>query len=389
MKGRPPGATVEPRNDPPAFASPSVARSVVTGALAGTAVGAPVTATDVDGDTLDYTLTGTSASLFNIDSRSARITVASGAILDANTQSSYTLTVTATDPSGAADTTTLTITVTPAAAAVVGGGGGGGGVGGGGRRRRRWSAAAAAAVGGGGGGGQNSQVNRPPQFREQGAALRSIPENSPAGTPVGTPVTAVDPNGDAVVYRLTGADRELFAIDPGTGQITVGPGTNLDYEKGRNVYRVRVSATDPAGSGRISAINVIINVTDVNENQLTQDEPPDDELAQDRESAQPQPVLQDIELRDHLVANQEALLNVYRCMFDIDTHIVPGGCTDNQPGQTPAPPAPFQGTPTQDDSELRDRFIAGRENLLNAYRCMFDIDTHIVHGGCRVATGET
>ncbi|MYE73625.1 MAG: hypothetical protein F4240_10115, partial [Acidimicrobiia bacterium] len=30
----------------------------------------------------------------------------------------------------------------------------------------------------------------------------------------------------------------------------------------------------------------------------------------------------DVELRDQLIANQESLLNVYRCMFSIDTQIV-------------------------------------------------------------------
>ena len=39
----------------------------------------------------------------------------------------------------------------------------------------------------------------------------------------------------------------------------------------------------------------------------------------------------DVELRDQLIANQESLLNVYRCMFSIDTQIVPGGCADGRP----------------------------------------------------------
>ena len=30
--------------------------------------------------------------------------------------------------------------------------------------------------------------------------------------------------------------------------------------------------------------------------------------------------------RDELIADQENLLNTYRCMFDIDTELVPGGC---------------------------------------------------------------
>ncbi len=43
----------------------------------------------------------------------------------------------------------------------------------------------------------------------------------------------------------------------------------------------------------------------------------------------------DIAVRDELIQAQEDLLNVYRCMFDIDTELVPGGCVDG----APAPPA--------------------------------------------------
>ena len=55
-------------------------------------------------------------------------------------------------------------------------------------------------------------------------------------------------------------------------------------------------------------------------------------------------VLEDaIAQRDQLVATQEALLNAYRCLFSIDTHIVPGGCpATGTPGNTGTPPT---GTP--------------------------------------------
>ena len=43
----------------------------------------------------------------------------------------------------------------------------------------------------------------------------------------------------------------------------------------------------------------------------------------------------DVEVRDRLVADQEALLNTYRCMFGVDTEVVPGGCS----GGAPALPA--------------------------------------------------
>ena len=42
--------------------------------------------------------------------------------------------------------------------------------------------------------------------------------------------------------------------------------------------------------------------------------------------------------RDRLIAEQEALLNVYRCRFDIDTHLSPGGCVGGAPGFPPKNP---------------------------------------------------
>ncbi|MCY4036718.1 MAG: hypothetical protein OXF64_04615 [bacterium] len=90
----------------------------------------------------------------------------------------------------------------------------------------------------------------------------------------------------------------------------------------------------------------------------------------------------DIEKRDQLIADQANLLNAYRCMFDVDTEIVPGGCIDGSPAGPKIVPGPFAGPPTQQDLEIRDQLVADQENLLNIYRCMFDVDTEIVPGGC-------
>ena len=90
----------------------------------------------------------------------------------------------------------------------------------------------------------------------------------------------------------------------------------------------------------------------------------------------------DIETRDTLIANQEALLNVYRCMFDVDTEIVPGGCVDGIPTLPAEDPKPFAGTPTAGEQAGRDKLIGNQESLLNVYRCLFDIDTRIVPNGC-------
>ena len=89
----------------------------------------------------------------------------------------------------------------------------------------------------------------------------------------------------------------------------------------------------------------------------------------------------DIELRDNLIADQANLLNAYRCLFYVDTEIVPGGCNGRSPAGPRAVPDPFTGTPTQQGLTTRDQLVADQEALLNDYRCLFDVDTEIVPGG--------
>ena len=79
---------------------------------------------------------------------------------------------------------------------------------------------------------------------------------------------------------------------------------------------------------------------------------------------------EDIAVRDGLIAAQENLLNSYRCLFGVDVAIVPGGCPNPDvvsPGSAPE-------SPTQQDVDVRDRLIINQEALLNVYRCRFDVD---------------
>ena len=88
--------------------------------------------------------------------------------------------------------------------------------------------------------------------------------------------------------------------------------------------------------------------------------------------------VEEVKQRDQLIANQENLLNTYRCLFGVDTDVVPGGCANPDtvaPGVAPE-------NPTQHDIEVRDGLIQSQEALLNVYRCRFDVDTEIVPGGC-------
>ena len=104
-------------NEPPQFPGATASRSVKENSASGTNVGSAVTATDQDGDTLTYSLSGTDASKFNLSSTTGQITVASGTSLDYETKKSYSVTVSVTDKKkkdGTADTAiddTIAVTI--------------------------------------------------------------------------------------------------------------------------------------------------------------------------------------------------------------------------------------------------------------------------------------
>ena len=103
-------------NEAPAFAAATAARSLPENSAAGTNVGSAVTATDPDtGDTLTYSLSGTDAASFTIDSATGQISTATGASFDFETKTSYALIVSAADPDGLSDSVSVTVSVTDVA----------------------------------------------------------------------------------------------------------------------------------------------------------------------------------------------------------------------------------------------------------------------------------
>ena len=90
------GSATQP-NRAPAFSANSATRSVAENSAAGTNVGAAVTATDADDDSITYSLTGADASSFAINSETGQITVGVGTSLDYETKTSYSVTVSASD----------------------------------------------------------------------------------------------------------------------------------------------------------------------------------------------------------------------------------------------------------------------------------------------------
>ena len=103
--------TVADVNEPPEFDSATATREVPENTEAGENIGAPVTATDPDNDTLTYTLGGADASSFDIGRSTGQITVGAGTALDYAAGASYTVSVTAADPSGSSAAIGVTIAV--------------------------------------------------------------------------------------------------------------------------------------------------------------------------------------------------------------------------------------------------------------------------------------
>ena len=100
-------------NSAPMFDSASMMREVEENAGTGKPVGDPVMASDPDGDTLSYDITGgADMGAFTIDN-DGQIKVGAGTELDfEGSQTSYEVEVTATDPFGLSGSTMVTITVT-------------------------------------------------------------------------------------------------------------------------------------------------------------------------------------------------------------------------------------------------------------------------------------
>ena len=105
-------AAVVVPNNPPAFSGTTAARSVAENTAAGQNVGAALTATDADSDTLTYTLEGTDAASFDIVSGSGQIRTRTGVTYNHEAKSTHTVVVKADDGNGGTDTIAVTITVT-------------------------------------------------------------------------------------------------------------------------------------------------------------------------------------------------------------------------------------------------------------------------------------
>ena len=206
----------DPSNRAPVFTEgASTTRTIAENTAVGTNIGSAVSATDADGDTLTYTLSGTDAAAFNIVSTTGQLRTQ--AALDYETKSIYTVSITASDGS-LTDTITVTITVTDV---------------------------------------DEVPPNRAPVFTEGASTTRTIAENTAVGTNIGSAVSATDADGDTLTYTLSGTDAAAFSIVSTTGQLRTQAA--LDYES-KSIYTVSITASD---GSLTDTITVTITVTDV------------------------------------------------------------------------------------------------------------------------------
>ncbi|MEP3655567.1 MAG: cadherin domain-containing protein [Litorimonas sp.] len=205
--------TVTDVNEAPVITSGSSVSAAENQAAAFTA-----TASDVDGDTLVYTLTGADAALFAIDAATGVVTFIDAPDFevpaDADGDNVYDVTVTASDGELSASQD-VSVTVT--------------------------------------------DVNEAPVVTS-GPSFTAAENQAAAFT-----ATASDVDGDTLVYTLTGADAALFAIDAATGVVTFIDAPDFEAPAdadGDNVYDVTVTASDGELS---SAQDVSVTVTDVDD----------------------------------------------------------------------------------------------------------------------------
>ena len=301
-------------NEAPVFPiSETGMRSVNENTAPGVNIGAPVAATDDDNDTLTYSLDVTSRATFDIVATTGQLQTK--AALDYEGTSSYTVNVTATDPSGADNTITVIVTVNnvnekgtvtlsttqPIEGILVTAtlddlDGVLGSVTWSWRRAPSRTAQGTIISGAtsnsytpvpadelsflrttasytdGEGSDKSASLvstnrvqpapvgpNEPPEFPTTETGARSVDENTPAGMNIGEPVAATDPEDDTLTYSLDADGALSFDIVSATGQLQTKAA--LDYET-TDRYFVDVTATDTAGEDVTIPVTITVNNVD-------------------------------------------------------------------------------------------------------------------------------
>ncbi len=180
-----------------------------------------VSASDVDGDSLTYSLIDNADGRFGINSETGQVYVADGSKLDFESNRQHQITVEVADGNGGVDTESYIINVSDA---------------------KEFDISAVI---------------------DNDTDTNSINENASFGDTVGVTVFASDvDDSDSVTYSLTSNPNDAFAIDENTGEVTVADPNGLDFETAQ-IMQIEVTATSTDGS--TSSGKFDISVTDVNE----------------------------------------------------------------------------------------------------------------------------
>ena len=198
----------------PVFASQSFTYAVAENTSSGQNVGDPVEATDEDVSSLVYSLSGTDAAAFTVDSSSGQI--ATSVPLDYETKRTYGVNVVATDSSGVSQSVAVTINVEDVEELL-------------------------SAVTG----------DTPVEYAED-------------RTDAVATYTATDPDGTAVTWSLSGVDAGRFDIsNRGVLSLAIRPDFDDPADQGgNNTYDVTVEASS---GGDDSSLPVMVMVTDIDE----------------------------------------------------------------------------------------------------------------------------
>ncbi len=209
--------TTPTNNDPVFTEGDNTTRDVAENTGSGVDIGDAVSATDEDEDKLTYTLGGTDASSFGIDSTTGQLRT--DVSLDYETESTYSVTITVSDGNGGSDNISVTINVTDV---------------------------------------DEAPINNAPEFATD-STTRSVQENTDPDANIGEVITATDADDDTLTYILSGTDSSSFDIDSDTGQLKTSASLNFET---KSFYSVSVIVSDGSFT---DSITVIINVTNVNE----------------------------------------------------------------------------------------------------------------------------
>ena len=192
-------------NEPPRFADDApTSVNAIENTPSNRNIGDPFTATDPEQDKLTYSLGGTDAESFGIDSSTGQLKTK--AELNIEDKTSYSVTISVTDSKDDAGVTETSATIDNAHTVTI----------------------------------NVTDENEPPQFTDDASATQSVAEDASDGDPIGDPYTATDPENDTLTYSLSGADAGLFDIDS-NGQLEVNGA--MDYED-KSSLTVIVQVTD-------------------------------------------------------------------------------------------------------------------------------------------------